>query len=238
MTVSFMTISDYKATLQQDVGSLMFTGHLYDCEDNVDKVKLRKDFKEELKGKRVHAVLIYTEESPKFSKETNYQITYRNPSVAMKGQEGVFQKDSVNPQIAQMWWSYHPMGDAIVVYLEPKPKEIKVEGVPTKAELKKLRKEWRDLEEDYDVSYRGRPRCYSGQVILDKERYCQAEQEYEDEINAIKKEMFKRATVLIQHDTPFIQRKMTLWARSTASVHFVDGKWQPCLGCRMPSYLE
>jgi len=234
-SVSFSTFADYKYCFEDDVGGLIFANRYYDCSHNVDKVKLRKDFKTELAGKRIYSILIET--TPGL-KQLNTLVKYKSPSVAEKDQEGAFQKPHEHPQIAEMWWTNHPMGDVIVVYLEPKPKEIKVEGVPTKAELKTLRKEWRDLEEDYDACYRTRPRCYSGQVIVDEERNSQAEQEYEDEINAIKKNMFERATVLIQHDTPFIQRKMTLWARRTASVHFVDGKWQPCLGCRMPSYLE
>jgi hypothetical protein len=120
-----MTITDYKATLQQDVGSLMFSGQLYDCGSNVDKTKLRKDFKEELKGKRIHAVLIYTDESPKFSKEQNTLIKYKSPSVADKEQEGAFQIEYPNYKLSRFWWSNHPMGDAIVVYTEPKPRKAK-----------------------------------------------------------------------------------------------------------------
>jgi hypothetical protein len=130
-----------------------------------------------------------------------------------------------------------PVGDAIVVYTEisPKVKQEKVEGVPTAAELKTLRKEWRDLKQDHKrCGYR--PRSFSGEDTHLNLPERQAE--HDAKTDAIKKEMFKRATVLIQHDTPFIQRQMTLWARDTAWVEFVDGKWQPRLGMLLPEYLE
>lgn len=209
-SISFMTITDYKATLKQDVGGLMFSGHLYDCESNVDKTKLRKDFKEELKGKRIHAVLIYTDESPKFSKEQNTLIKYKSPSVADEGQEGAFQLS----KISRMWWSRHPMGDAIVVYIEPKPKTEKIDGVPSASELKKLRKECRYLKKDYDRLETSRPRAYSGEEYSGEEfwrRFKIHEAEHDAKKKTIMKEIYKRATVLIQHDTPFIQKQMEKW---------------------------
>ena len=106
-----------------------------------------------------------------------------------------------------------PVGDAIVVYTEitPKVKAEKVEGVPTAAELKTLRKEWRDLKDDLQNCRRHR--CYSGEVIVDEERHSQAIKEDDDKRNAIKKEMLKRAVYLANHDTPFIKRQMASWAK-------------------------
>ena len=237
-TVSFISNTEYKATLQQDVGSLMFPGHLYNCGSNIDKDKLRRDFAE-LNGKRVHAVLIYTEDSPKFSKKQNTLVKYISPSLASKGQEGVFQRhfEQTGPPCCygEWWWTNHPMGDVIVVYIKTKAKEEKVEGVPTKSELKTLRKQWRELKEDYKRCG-NRPRSFSGEdTHLDLPR---RRAEYDAKTEPILKEMFKRAFVLIQHDTDFIKRQMTLWAKDKASVQFLDGKWQPRLGCVMPSYLE
>jgi len=229
-SVSFISITEYKATLQQDVGGLMFSGHLYDCGKNINKDKLRRDFAEELKGKRLHAVLIYTEDSPKFSKKQNTQVKYQNPSVADKDQEGAFQRDHPHPQIAQMWWSNHPMGDVIVVYTEPKAKEEKVEGVPTAAELKTLRKEWRDLKDQHE-SCGDRPRAYSGPQQADPvywERLKNHKEAHDAKTKPILREMLDKAAILIQHDSPTIQRKMMLWARDKASARW-DKMWISCI---------
>lgn len=235
-TVSFMTAKDYKATLQQDVGSLMFSGDYYDAGHHIDKTKLRKTFKTELEGKRIYAVLIHTTSSKGFKNYANTQIRYKNPMFCSATSDGAYEGKSGFTVYDQ------PVGDAIVVYTEikPKVKAEKVEGVPTAAELKTLRKEWRDLKEDHKrCGYR--PRAHSGEGHSGEEFWKRFEihkAEYDAKTDAIKKEMFKRAFVLIQHDTPFIKRQMTLWARDTAWVQFLDGKWQPNLGCVMPSYLE
>jgi len=234
-TVSFMPAQQYKATLQQDVGSLMFSGDYYDAGYNIDKTKLRKNFKTELEGKRVYAVLIHTESSKGFKNYANTQVPFKKPMFCSETSDGAYTEGrfTVYDQ---------PVGDAIVVYSEitPKVKQEKVEGVPTAAELKKLRKEWRDLKDDHKrCGYR--PRSFSGDGQNSREWHENLDKrakEHDDKTNAIKKEMFKRATVLIQHDTPFIQRQMTLWARDAAWVQFVDGKWQPCLGTIFPKYLE
>jgi len=222
MSISFITNTEYKATLQQDVGGLMFPGHLYDCGKNINKDHLRLDFKE-LKGRRINAVLIYTEDSPKFSKTPNTLVQYKSPSVADKDQEGAYQREHPHPQIAEMWWTNHPMGDVIVVYTETKPKvkEEKVEGVPTSAELKTLRKEWRDLKDNYERLSDKRPRSYSGDGQNDPEWWTQFRKQ--DEAHAAKMkpilhEALHKAAILIQHDTPTIQKQITNWARKRGMV--------------------
>jgi hypothetical protein len=231
-SVTFITNSEYKATLRQDVGGLMFSGHLYDCGKNIDKTKLRKDFKEQLKGKRVHAVLIYTEDSPEFSKTPNTLVKYKSPSVADKNQEGAFQRDHPHPQIAQMWWTNHPMGDVIVVYTETKSKEaeaeVKVDGVPSAAELKTLRKEWRDLKVRYE-RLGSRPRSYSGDHLEDLERTEKKGRAHDRKTKPILYEMLDKAAILIQHDTPTIQKQVSNWANRAAFVRW-DKMWMDCWG--------
>lgn len=215
-SISFMTITDYKANLQQDVGGLMFSGQLYDCGHNVDKDKLRKDYKEELKGKRIHAVLIYTEDSPKFSKAQNTLIKYKNPSVADKGQEGAFQRDHAHPQISQMWWSNHPMGDAIVVYTEPK---VKVEGVPSASELKNLRKKWKDLEESYKQMLEENQRKQPVGDFEGREAYVL---QCRESLKVITTPMLEAGKVLMKHDTPFIQNKVSTFVWLNCNMKWND----------------
>jgi hypothetical protein len=229
--VSFITNTEYKATLEQDVGGLMFPGHLYDCGYNVDKTKLRKDFKE-LAGKRIVKVLIYTEESPKFSKEQNTLIKYQTPSVANENQEGAFQRTCGHPAVANMWWSNHPMGDAIVVYTETKPKvkEEKVEGVPSASELKTLRKEWREHKDRYE-HLGSRPRSYSGEYTQeDLDRIKVKGQAHDEKTKLVMDKILKIAEVLLEHDTPTTKKQLSKWIYCRAYVTWRDSKWQTSTG--------
>ena len=116
--VSFITKQEYMNGLEKQVGSLMFSGYLYDCISLVDTKQLRKDFKNQLENKRVYAVLIYTNSSKKFKNIKNSSIKYKYSAFCDKDTDGAFFEDG--------YWVYkNPVGDAIIVYDEVKQRKKK-----------------------------------------------------------------------------------------------------------------
>jgi hypothetical protein len=198
-TVSFMTAKDYKATLQQDVGSLMFSGDYYDAGRHIDKTKLRKTFKTELEGKRIYAVLIHTDSSKGFKNYANTQIRYKNPMFCSATSDGAYTSKNGFTVYDQ------PVGDAIVVYTEIAPKDV-----PSASKLKSLRKEWNDLEDAWskhlEEEQRGQ-KC--GEYEGRKEYIQQSRKTLKDTIGT---PMLEIGKVLMKHDTPFIQRKVSTFA--------------------------
>ncbi len=99
-------------------------------------------------------------------------------------------------------------------------------SVPSKSELKTLRKEWRELKKDYESLYKQRPRCYSGDVIDTTEWYRILDEHYAQS-EPIKQDLLKRAVYLAAHDTPFIKRQMASWAKHNFYMkHVENDDWQ------------
>lgn len=119
-SISFITNSEYKATLQAEQGSLMFPGNYYDCSRFVDKKAVRDNFKEELKGKRIVHILVHTDTSPGFKNIANRDIPYKECVCASEDQDGA-EREMMCGRL--MYVSYQPVGDAIIVYAETKVKE-------------------------------------------------------------------------------------------------------------------
>lgn len=144
-TVSFMTNTDYKATLKEEQGSLMFPGNYYDCMRFVDKKAVRDDFLDELKDKRITHILVHTDTSPGYKNIANRDIPYKDRVCASEDQDG----SNLEMMCGRlMWVSYQPVGDAIIVYTETKVKDQKKADVShMKKKLKKLKAEYEWLED-------------------------------------------------------------------------------------------
>lgn len=110
-----MTAEEYKLTLQQDVGSLMFSNDYYNSVRDIDKVKLRKNFAEELKNKRIYAVLVHTLSSRGFKNYANTQVRYKSPMFCSETADGA--------RMGKFGYVYdQPVGDVVVVYTDIKRK--------------------------------------------------------------------------------------------------------------------
>jgi len=205
-----MTAKDYKATLQQDVGSLMFSGDYYDAGRHIDKTKLRKTFKTELEGKRIYAVLIHTTSSKGFKNYANTQVRYKTPMFCNATSDGAYEGQSGFMVYDQ------PVGDAIVVYTEFAPKDV-----PSASTLKSLRKEWSDLRVAFSKHLeeeRHGQKC--GEYEGRKEYIDQSRKTLKDTIETPMMEIGK---VLMKHDTPFIQRKVEDFAWCYCDMRWNDG---------------
>ena len=113
--VRFMNKQEYLNGLNQQVGTLMFSNDLWDCSNLVDMKELRKQFKSQLANKCVYKVLIYTDKSKDFKNIRNLSIKYKYSAFCDKVFDGAYFEDG--------FWVYsNPVGDAIVVYTDIKPK--------------------------------------------------------------------------------------------------------------------
>jgi len=211
-TVSFMTAKEYKATLQQDVGSLMFSGDYYDAGRHIDKTKLRKTFKTELEGKRIYAVLVHTDSSKGFKNYANTQIRYKSPMFCSATSDGAYTSKNGFTVYDQ------PVGDAIVVYTEMRPKDI-----PSASELKNLRKQWSDFEDAWSKHLDEEQRVQKcGEYEGRKEFLHQSRNILKDTIET---PMLEIGKVLMKHDTPFIQRKVSSFAWAGICMKWKDEDW-------------
>jgi hypothetical protein len=116
--VRFMNKQEYLNGLNQQVGTLMFGSDLWDCLSLVDRKELRKKFKSQLANKRVYAVLVYTNKSKNFKNIRNMAIKYKYSVFCDKESEGAYFEDGC-------WVHKNPVGDAIIVYTDIKPKTEK-----------------------------------------------------------------------------------------------------------------
>jgi hypothetical protein len=125
-TVSFITKETYDCDFKEGLGSLMFPGDYYDCQSYLDKRKLRKQFKEELAGKRLYAVLLHTDNSKQYKNIQNKQIKFKTPLVADETTDGAYKRNFPdNEALSRFWYYDHPVGDVIVVYSVMKPRKAK-----------------------------------------------------------------------------------------------------------------
>ena len=117
--VTFMNKQEYMIGLNHMVGTLMFSSDLWDCSSLVDMKELRKQFKSQLANKRVYKVLIHTDKSKDFKNIRNLSIKYKYACFADKLVDGAYMnKDG--------YWVYdNPVGDAIIVYTDIKPRKPK-----------------------------------------------------------------------------------------------------------------
>ena len=120
-TVSFITKETYDCDFKQRMGSLFFSGDYYNCQRHLDKKQLRKQFKEELAGKRLYAVLLHTDNSKQYKNIQNKQIKFKTPLVAEETTDGAYQRNALDG----LWYYDHPVGDVIMVYSNIKTKEVK-----------------------------------------------------------------------------------------------------------------
>jgi hypothetical protein len=107
-----ITPQQYKDTIANKLGSLMFPNELYDATHYVDKKELRKTINklnwDIPKGARVKAVLLQTTQHPNFKNFQNLNITYEVPLCASANQDGAYQKEGFTV-------SNHPVGDVYIV---------------------------------------------------------------------------------------------------------------------------
>jgi hypothetical protein len=78
--------------------------------------------------------------------------------------------------------------------------------MPSKSELKALRKQWRTLEKSMNTKIKHLQDIHP---LFNEER-----EEFDKQwisLDAWKKDMFEIGKVLLEHDTPFIQRKVSNW---------------------------
>ena len=154
--VRFMNKQEYLNGLNQQVGTLMFGSDLWDCLSLVDKKELRKRFKSQLANKRVYAVLIHTNKSKNFKNIRNMAIKYKYSAFCDWMFDGAYMEDG--------FWVYsNPVGDAIVVYTDIKPKTKKPKTEKPKTE--ELDEEITELRNIMSGKYDTEPRLPDGTEV-------------------------------------------------------------------------
>ena len=116
-TTTVISYEEFQTSLRAKVGSFMFPDELYDATHYCDKVKIRKNIKDQLPEKaKIYAVLVHTKSSPLFKPVANKGIPYKMEVATFPESDGAFIS-------TYGWVSKMPLGDAIVVFKVPVPRK-------------------------------------------------------------------------------------------------------------------